>query len=493
MRRHRLPAGRTSPRAWASPTRWAPSARPCCGPATPSSRTSWVPAPPSCSTRWAASATRTSTPPTRRAAPNVTTGDIIDLPAGRWQLQRQRQPLHRRPPAVQRAQPEPLGPQDRRGAARRRARPAAGVRGRLDLTYRHSLQRPRGAAAGLRRPERRTRRRTWPRSAGRNRAGSDYIHCGTDRRSGLPDRLPARAVDLHPAELLRPPSGHQHPQRLLPLQRRQGAGVQGRFDRLQQASRQPLDAPRQRDLLRLDVEQGPGIRAVRIPPRSWAAATSEGDAVLQGSGTASGAPGRRLHQQQVGVQRQRPVPDRARPSVGLQRRRSTSPAARAIRIPYYHRVRAAGQQQSWHEFMQATDSPDSFRLDNINIVDARAGEGVQLQRLRSDHWRRLLQRLQQGLTSSSASSRIDASHVRTTSARSPARGFSASALVSASVDPVARSGTRIELMFRRGATPGGFFCPPFGIHFPAHAVCIPGRKRLPARAATVSTNPKGER
>jgi hypothetical protein len=40
-------------------------------------------------------------------------------------------------------------------------------------------------------------------------------------------------------------------------------------------------------------------------------------------------------------------------------------------VPYYVRVQLPGNENSALAYVQATDRPDSFRLDNINIVDAR--------------------------------------------------------------------------------------------------------------------------
>ena len=40
-------------------------------------------------------------------------------------------------------------------------------------------------------------------------------------------------------------------------------------------------------------------------------------------------------------------------------------------IPYFRRVTLPGNENSAASFVAVTDRPDSFRLDNINIVDAR--------------------------------------------------------------------------------------------------------------------------
>ncbi len=96
----------------------------------------------------------------------------------------------------------------------------------------------------------------------------------------------------------------------------------------------------------------------------------EGDAVLQGSGTASGA--------KAGVY----INSKWAYSVnGLYQIAPDHPwgfnAAININgregypVPYYRRVTLPANMQFAGEFVQVTDRPDSFRLDNIRIVDAR--------------------------------------------------------------------------------------------------------------------------
>ena len=147
-------------------------------------------------------------------------------------------------------------------------------------------------------------------------------------------------------------------------------------------------------------------------------------------------------------------------------------------VPYYRRVSAARPTSSSPStYVQVTNRPDSFRLDNIRIVDARVekefnfsdfgltlgvdcfnlfNEGFVLQRQhRLQHW-----------------------PPRTTSARSPARGSSVSVRASASADPSPDGQLRIESCDRRGATPGGFFLPARRYTLPAaHAACIPWAPR----------------
>jgi hypothetical protein len=96
----------------------------------------------------------------------------------------------------------------------------------------------------------------------------------------------------------------------------------------------------------------------------------EGDVVLQGSGTASGSKG--------GVY----INSKWAYSVnGLYQIAPDRPwgfnvalnvnGREGYPVPYYRRVTLPGNMQSVPEFVSVTSRPDSFRLDNINIVDAR--------------------------------------------------------------------------------------------------------------------------
>ncbi len=96
----------------------------------------------------------------------------------------------------------------------------------------------------------------------------------------------------------------------------------------------------------------------------------EGDPVLQGSGTASGAFG--------GVY----INSKWAYSVnGLYQIAPDHPwgfnaalnvtGRQGYPAPYYDAVRLPGNEGAGTEFIQVTNSPDQFRLDNINIVDAR--------------------------------------------------------------------------------------------------------------------------
>ncbi|HEY0514701.1 MAG TPA: carboxypeptidase regulatory-like domain-containing protein [Thermoanaerobaculia bacterium] len=96
----------------------------------------------------------------------------------------------------------------------------------------------------------------------------------------------------------------------------------------------------------------------------------EGDAVLQGSGTASGA--------KAGVY----ISGKWAYSVnGLYQIAPDRPwgfnfainanGRQGYPVPYYKRVILPANMQSVYEYVQATNRPDSFRLDNINILDAR--------------------------------------------------------------------------------------------------------------------------
>jgi len=96
----------------------------------------------------------------------------------------------------------------------------------------------------------------------------------------------------------------------------------------------------------------------------------EGDAVLQGSGTASGS--------KAGVY----INSKWAYSVnGLYQIAPDHPwgfnfavnvnGRQGYPVPYYRRVTLPGNMQSVPEFVAVTNRPDSFRLDNINILDAR--------------------------------------------------------------------------------------------------------------------------
>ncbi|MFL6258907.1 MAG: carboxypeptidase regulatory-like domain-containing protein [Thermoanaerobaculia bacterium] len=96
----------------------------------------------------------------------------------------------------------------------------------------------------------------------------------------------------------------------------------------------------------------------------------EGDAVLQGSGTASGSKG--------GVY----INSKWAYSVnGLYQIAPDHPwgfnvalnltGRQGYPVPYYVRVQLPGNENFANSFIQATNRPDSFRLDNVNIVDAR--------------------------------------------------------------------------------------------------------------------------
>jgi len=96
----------------------------------------------------------------------------------------------------------------------------------------------------------------------------------------------------------------------------------------------------------------------------------EGDQVLQGSGTASGS--------KAGVY----INSKYSYSVnGLYQIAPDHPwgfnvalniqGRQGYPIPYYVRVGLPANENSALTYVQATNRPDSFRLDNINIVDAR--------------------------------------------------------------------------------------------------------------------------
>jgi len=96
----------------------------------------------------------------------------------------------------------------------------------------------------------------------------------------------------------------------------------------------------------------------------------EGDPVLQGSGTASGAKGGVYINSKwaYNVNGMYQIsPDRPWGfNVAL-----NVTGRQGYPVPYYVRVTLPANMQSAYEYVQATDRPDSFRLDNINIVDAR--------------------------------------------------------------------------------------------------------------------------
>ncbi len=96
----------------------------------------------------------------------------------------------------------------------------------------------------------------------------------------------------------------------------------------------------------------------------------EGDAVLQGSGTASGSKGgvyinSKWAYSMNGLYQVAPDhPWGFNVALSLTGRQGYP-------VPYYVRVGLPGNENGASAFVQATDRPDTFRLDDINIVDAR--------------------------------------------------------------------------------------------------------------------------
>ena len=142
-------------------------------------------------------------------------------------------------------------------------------------------------------------------------------------------------------------------------------------------------------------------------------------------------------------------------------------------IPYYVRVGLPAQRATAPRLRPGhRPRRTRFRLDDIHILDARVEKeftfsdfgltlGVDCFNVFNEAF---VQQRQH---------RLRLGYVELRHARSPARGSSASAPGSASGKP-GRSSARVEL--RRGATPGGFFCPPFGIHFPRTRFASRGAK-----------------
>ena len=122
----------------------------------------------------------------------------------------------------------------------------------------------------------------------------------------------------------------------------------------------------------------------------------EGDAVLQGSGTASGSKaGVYINSKWAysanGLYQIAPDhPWGFNAAVNLTGRQGYP-------VPYYVRVQLPGNENSALSYVQATDRPDSFRLARHQHRRRSPGEGIHLQRRRPDPGCRLLQRLQPGL------------------------------------------------------------------------------------------------
>ena len=264
--------------------------------------------------------------------------------------------------------PDLDAPADRRAAARRRARPAAGVRGRPQPDLPQDHRHPRGRPPGLRRPTR-TRPPTSTRSAAAHR-GRTTSAAAPRADPACPTGTAAQRPVLH---------RHRTTSSATASARRNGTFLYN-GDREQEYKGASLVFNKRlanRWMLRGNVTYSdwtwskvpdsdiddPTLPPGRRQPR--------GRSGPPGLGHRLGLQGRRLHQQQVGVQRERPLPDRSRPSVGLQRRAQPErpPGLSGPVLPRGSSCRPTTNGASAN--VQVTRRPDTFRLDNIHIVDAR--------------------------------------------------------------------------------------------------------------------------
>jgi hypothetical protein len=149
---------------------------------------------------------------------------------------------------------------------------------------------------------------------------------GTDRPPAPARRLRAQHPGRRAAQrgallafVLDPAQRRQHPQRVPAAERRPRAGVPGRVALHPEAAREPLDGARQRLLAGLDLGH-PRLRE-RGSHRHDRRRNRERYRRAPGLGHRLGRQGERVHQQQLVLQPDRPLPGRAGRALGVQPRR----------------------------------------------------------------------------------------------------------------------------------------------------------------------------